>query len=174
MNQSVTAVPQQVSHLYTEHHLWLVGWISRRVSSGAYAEDLAQNTFLRLLGKSELPALQSPKSYLATVANGLVANFYRRQDIELAYLQALELYAEEQAASPELIQEHLELLVQVSQMLDGLPEKVTQAFLLVQLDGLLYRQVAERLGISISSVKQYMFQAMRHCLAFKQEAGLCP
>lgn len=161
----------RVRRLYLDHHHWLVGWINRRVAENADAQDLAQNTFVRLLGKSELPDLQAPKAYLKTVAGGLVVNFYRRKDIEQAYLDALATIPEGEQASPEVIHEHLELLVQISLMLDGLPEKVKQAFLMAQLDGMQYREIGEQLGVSVSSVKKYMFKATRHCLLLKLQGG---
>lgn len=176
MNQAVTSFPQhalhtQVARLYRDHHHWLVSWINRRVAEDADAEDLAHNTFVRLLGKTELPELHAPQSYLKTVAGGLVVNFYRRKDIEHAYLDALACQPEAESASPEVIHEHLELLVQISLMLDGLPDKVKQTYLMAQLDGMAYKVIAEQLGVSVSSVKKYMFQATRHCLLFKLKAG---
>ncbi len=54
-------------------------------------------------------------------------------------------------------------------MLDGLGPKVKQAFLLSQLEGLGYVDIAARLGVSVSSVKKYMAKATEHCLLFSLE-----
>lgn len=166
-----TDLHRQVRRLYLDHHHWLVGWINRRVAEDADAQDLAHTTFVRLLGKPTLPELHAPQAYLKTVAGGLVANFYRRKDIEQAYLDALSAMPENEQASPELIHENLELLVQISLMLDGLPDKVKQAFLMAQLDGMAYHDIAAQLGVSVSSVKKYMFRATRHCLTLKLHGG---
>ncbi|SDI93890.1 Sigma-70, region 4 [Pseudomonas delhiensis] len=48
-------------------------------------------------------------------------------------------------------------------LLDGLRPKVRSAFLLSQPDGLTYPQIAGQLGVSLSSVQQYMAQAFAHC-----------
>ena len=53
--------------------------------------------------------------------------------------------------------------MELDQLLDGLPPKVRSAFLWAQLDGLPYAEIAQRLGVSLSSVKQYMARALRHC-----------
>ncbi len=155
---------QQVNLLYRDHHTWLVNWIFTHVKENSDAEDLAQNTFLRLLGKSEVPVLDTPRAYLKTVAKGLVINFYRRRDIEQAYLEALQNMPEPVAPSPEEICQTMELLVQISCLLEGLPEKAKQAFLMARLEGMKYQQIADQLGVTVSSVKKYMFQATRHCL----------
>ncbi|MNT22513.1 putative RNA polymerase sigma factor FecI [compost metagenome] len=54
-------------------------------------------------------------------------------------------------------------------MLDGLGPKIKQAFLLSQLEGLGYAEIAQRLGVSVSSVKKYMAKAAEHCLLFSLE-----
>ncbi|KAG1250324.1 hypothetical protein G6F68_012863 [Rhizopus microsporus] len=43
--------------------------------------------------------------------------------------------------------------MQLDRLLDGLPPKARSAFLLSQLDGLTYPEIAQRLGVSLSSVQ---------------------
>ena len=50
-------------------------------------------------------------------------------------------------------------------LVDELPEKPRRAFLLARLEGLTYRQIARRLSVSESSVKQYLAKAFAHCHA---------
>ncbi|MNW03931.1 putative RNA polymerase sigma factor FecI [compost metagenome] len=49
-------------------------------------------------------------------------------------------------------------------MLDSLPAAVRRAFLLSQLEGLMYDASAARLDVSLASVKRYMKQAFLACL----------
>lgn len=46
-----------------------------------------------------------------------------------------------------------------------------QAFLLSQLEGLTYAQIAGQLNVSVSSVKKYMARATEHCLLFRLGLG---
>ena len=66
--------------------------------------------------------------------------------------------------SPEAQALILETLIELDALLDRLPARVRQAFLLAQLEGLTYAVIAERLGVSERMVKKYMAQAMLHCL----------
>ena len=66
--------------------------------------------------------------------------------------------------SPEAQALILETLTELDALLDRLPARVRQAFLLAQLEGLTYAVIAERLGVSERMVKKYMAQAMLHCL----------
>ena len=49
-------------------------------------------------------------------------------------------------------------------MLDGLPAKARTAFLMAQLDGMTYRQIADAMRITDRTVRRYMAQAFEQCL----------
>lgn len=158
--------PQQsLQRLYADHHGWLSGWLRKRLGCAENAADLAQDTFVRLLAKShEVAAIREPRAYLSTIAHGLLVNFWRRQDIERAYLEALALQPEAVTPSPETRELILETLLAIDAMLQRLPGKVREAFLLAQLEGLTYAAIGKHLGVSERMVKKYMAQAMLHCL----------
>ncbi|MHB9801126.1 sigma-70 family RNA polymerase sigma factor [Pseudomonas sp. MT3] len=153
-----------VSELYQHHHGWLQGWLRRRLGCHEQAADLAQDTFTRLLGSRRVLEAREPRAYLTTVAKGLMINWFQRQSLERAYLEALANLPEELAPSPEQRYLVLETLHEVDALLARLPDPVRQAFLLAQIEGLKYEAIAERLGVSVGSVKRYMQQAFRHCL----------
>lgn len=156
-----------VQEIYHSHHAWLQGWLCRRVGCSQQAADLAQDTFLRLLHQQRDIPLREPRSWLATVAHGLMVNYWRRRDIERAYLQELESQDLEWANSPEQQVLVVDALLEIDTLLAGLPAKVRQAFLAVHLEGLTYKQVAVQLKVSERMVKKYMAQAMLACLNYR-------
>jgi RNA polymerase sigma-70 factor (ECF subfamily) len=158
--------PEQTFHdLYRDHRSWLEGWLRRRMGNGSDAADLSQDTFVRLLASSQRIAdLQEPRAYLATVGKRLLANFYKRRSLEQAYLDALASLPEDCVPSPEQRWILLEALQALDELLDGLPGPVRRAFLLSQLEGLGYQEIAERLQVSERTIKRYMAQAYEHCL----------
>ena len=139
--------------LYSEHHGWLQNWLRGKLGCAADAADLAQDTFLRILLKRELREIGMPRAFLRTIARGLV----------IAYLESIAHLPEAQAPSPEARELVLELLEEISRMLDGLKPKVRTAFLLAQCEDLSHRQIAERMGISQRSVERYVAEALYHC-----------
>lgn len=156
--------------LYRDNRSWLEHWLGRRLGSAWDAADLSQDTFIRVLASSQsIAELQEPRAYLKTVGKRLLVNFYRRRSLEQAYLDALATLPANVASSPEQRWQVLETLHALDQLLDGLPAKVRRAFLLSQLEGLGYREIAERLKVTERSVKRYMAQAYEHCLL----ADLC-
>lgn len=158
-----------LQQLYLDHHGWLHGWLRQRMGCSHNAADLAQDTFLRLLSKErDLSPLRDPRAYLSTIAHSLLVNHWRRQAIERAYLEALALQPEQYAPSPEARELIMATLLQIDTMLRSLPSNVRSAFLMAQLDGLTYAQIAISLGVSERMVKKYMAQAMLHCLTLAQ------
>lgn len=152
--------------LYRAHQTWLHSWLRGRLGAATdRAPDFVQETFLRLLQAGQVPPeLAQPRPYLATIARGLLIDHFRRQDLERAYLAELALVPEACLPSPEDRAIVMETLLAIDRMLDGLGPKVKHAFLLAQLDGLGYAEIAAELGVSVSSVKKYMHKAVLHCL----------
>jgi len=99
-------------------------------------------------------------------------DLFRRNALEKAWLEMLEQQPEASAPSPEVRQRQLETLQLLDRMLDGMSRKAREAFLLSQLDGMAYSDIAARLNVSVSSVKKYVAKAVEHCLLFRLEHGL--
>lgn len=148
-----------VDALYQDHQGWLHGWLRRRLGNDADAADLVQDTFLSVICSGKAGEIIEPRPYLTTIARCLVAHRHRRRQLEEAYLAALAALPEEMEMSPETRALALETLLRLDQMLDGLPTKVSEAFMLVHLQGASYQDVAQALGVSTSSVKQYLMRA---------------
>ncbi|KMN15836.1 sigma-70 family RNA polymerase sigma factor [Pseudomonas weihenstephanensis] len=155
-----------ISHLYCEHHGWLLGWLRRKLGCAQNAADVAQDTFARILNAREsVASLREPRAFLSTTARRLIIDQARRKKIENAYLSQLALTAEalEGHQSPEDIIATLEALEQIAFILEGLPEKTRQAFVLYYLDGLNQADIGRQLGLSDRTVRKYLIQALLHC-----------
>ncbi|MCU7214172.1 sigma-70 family RNA polymerase sigma factor [Pseudomonas sp. VE 196-7] len=152
-----------VESLYHDHHSWLTGWLRRRLGCPDSAADLAQDTFIRVLSAREPAAIIEPRAFLTTLAKRVLFNHYRRQDLERAYLKSLAQMPEMVAPSEEDKAIILQTLIELDQLLDGLPRLVKRAFLLAQVDGLTYPQIAAELGISVATVKRHLQKAALRC-----------
>ena len=116
--------------LYRSHHGWLLGWLRRRLGDRERAADIAQDTFVRLLVSRRLPEHGEGRRFLAQIARNLVIDQWRRERIELAYLDTLATLPEPQGPSLEARAIIIETLMQIDAMLDTMPPRVREAFLL--------------------------------------------
>nr|WP_218576209.1 RNA polymerase sigma factor [Pseudomonas sp. SLFW] len=154
---------QLVGTLYRDHRSWLLAWLKRNVACPHRAEDLSQDTFIRLLGREQLEVPREPRAFLVQVAKGLLFDYFRRAALEQAYLSELMLIPEAEHPSLEDQQLILEDLKAIDRMLGKLSSKARAAFLYNRLDGLSHAEIAEKVGVSIPRVRQYLAQGMRQC-----------
>lgn len=156
--------PLALHQLYSEHNGWLKGWLRMRLGNSADAADLAQDTFVRVMTARNAAPIREPRGYLTAIARSLLIDKSRRRAIEQEYLVALAQKPEPVEVSPEVRLSILEMLVAVDSLLDGLGKRTREIFLSVQLEGQTYVAVAERLGVSVTTVKNHLVRAMTECL----------
>ncbi|KAB0564556.1 RNA polymerase subunit sigma [Pseudomonas palleroniana] len=154
-----------IEALYSGHHGWLYATLKRKLGNAMDAADLAQDTFTRILA-SQVTVIERPRAYLSCVAKGILVNWYQRKALERAYLDALAHAPQHEAPSPESHFLVLETLHEIDAMLDALPPMVKRAFLLSQINGLKYHDIAVQLDVSLITVKRYMKQAFLQCLTW--------
>lgn len=152
--------------LYRDHRSWLHGWLRRKLGCSEQAADLTQDAFVRLMQARRGADLGAePRAFLTHIARNLLIDHWRRQEVERAYLDALAHLPEPEEPSPETRLLVLEALQRIDAMLRAMPGGTREIFLLAQLDGLRYAEIAERLGVSVVTVKRHMSKAYLACMS---------
>lgn len=160
------AAAKDIDALYTAHSAWLRGWLGQRTRCSDRAADLAQDTFCKLIETRPAEAPRDPRPYLATIARRLLIDDVRRAKVERAFLDSYEALGDGDAApSPERIVSAVEELMVVVRALETLPERVRRGYLLARIEGLGHAEIAQRLGVSKSMVKQYVAKGYARCYA---------
>ncbi|NMY51262.1 RNA polymerase sigma factor [Pseudomonas sp. WS 5011] len=154
---------QVVGLFYRDHRDWLLGWLRKSLYSPERAEDLSQDTFVRLLGRSDLDQAREPRALLTTIAKGLLIDHFRRSALERTYLEELGQQPQDVQPSAEEQALALDALREIDRLLGELSSNARAAFLHNRLDGMGHAEIAERLGVSVSRVRQYLAQGLRQC-----------
>lgn len=149
--------------LYSENHAWLVSLLRRRLSDAAQAQDLAHDTFERILRADLAQVLQAPRAYLTTVAKNVLLNHVRHERIVQAYQESLLQLPEPVMPSAEAQLAAIQALEQVCAVLDGLSSRTRLIFLMSQLEGMRSQDIATQLDLSIHVVKKAVAQGIKHC-----------
>ncbi|WP_442767410.1 sigma-70 family RNA polymerase sigma factor [Acinetobacter bohemicus] len=154
-----------LSHVYQTHQTTLLSWFKHKLQHHHQSEDLSQEVFYRALKSNYcFTNIKEPQAWLMGIAKHVIIDHWRRQHIERLYLEALAHLPEEFYPSAEHEVCIRETLYQVHVMLEKLPQRTAQVFLLSQLDGLTYYAIAEKLNISEATVKRDMKQAFLACI----------
>lgn len=149
-----------IEALFREHHGALVRYLVRRLGDRDWAEEVAQETFLRAL---RTPPTTNGRSWLFAVATNLVRDQARQLATRRRQLEALAAETREREASQPTAEDRLVRAQEAKlarQALDGLAERDREALLLKE-EGLDYHEIAEALGLSVGSVGTTLARARR-------------
>lgn len=159
--------PDRLSALFKAYHVPLVRFLTRRLGDRDWAEELAQETFVRALKQDEIA---SERSWLFAVASNLVRDEARREARERKRHELMRTQAEaESAVEPEpTSMERAEDRALARQAIEMLAERDRDA-LLMREEGLGYEEIAEALGLSVASVGTTLSRARRRLMEAYEE-----
>ena len=140
----------------------LVRILLRMSVKPADIDDILQESFTRALRAENRGPLEHPKSYLYTVVRNLVFEERERRGREVQYEINEEILASDSAPVDEELH-HEKMLEIFWEAMDSLPRNHQRAILLRRLYGLSHKEVATKLGVSVSSVEKYFAQGIKRC-----------
>lgn len=135
----------------------LYRYLHRLTGDADMAEDVAQESFLRLLER-EVPE-EGVRSWLFTVGTNLVRDRTRTRSRRRRLLEA-EDYGRERSAGPDEQVERKERVQRVRAALDELKPR-DRKILLLREEGFRYAEIAEMIGVKASSVGTLLARALR-------------
>jgi RNA polymerase sigma-70 factor (ECF subfamily) len=149
---------QTAERLFREYHATLVRYLARRLGDRDWAEEVAQETFVRALRQERIV---NERSWLFSVANNLVRDEARRAARQRRHLQVMAAEARDAEAEPaEIPLERAQDAADARIALEALAERDRQALLLKE-EGLGYGEIADVLDIQKSSVGTTLSRARR-------------
>lgn len=146
--------PSALEYFFQEYMELLYYRALGYVKEPLVAEDIVQEVFIRFWdNRQKVDISVSVAGYLTRSVVNSAKNYLEhisvRQRYEKEFLSENPDKAEEPSEAEDLeqLRERLKIFV------DSLPEKCREIFLLACIEGLKYREVAERLGVSVNTVK---------------------
>ena len=126
------------------------------------SENLVQDVFLNLWeNRHKVEKNSSIKSYIFTITYNSAISIIRKKARDLKfieYLKSLQVLNQE-PVNVEL--EFNELTNKLDEIIEALPERQKEVYLLHKVQGLKYYEIAERLGISINTIENHMSRALK-------------
>lgn len=135
--------------------MWLRALLQRRFGTEA-AEELVQDTWVRVLASGRASQVRSPRAFLWKVALRLALDRARRR------VRRPEPAAWNDDAGPGVASEQAERLL-LKQVILDLPAPLREVFLLSRVGGLTYESIARHLNISVKTVEWRMSRALARC-----------
>ncbi|HEY2702209.1 MAG TPA: RNA polymerase sigma factor [Candidatus Dormibacteraeota bacterium] len=157
--------------LYTRHAIAIRMLCLRHLRSDASADDVVQETFLRLVrGADRIERGFNVRAWLHRVAANLCIDLLRAQrrspGIEDDGTLMRTLPTQDRTDQPEAAYEMTWMRETVTRVAESMPPRQRAALVLRELEGLSYNAIAEVLGLSPGAVETLLFRARRR---FREE-----
>jgi len=164
-----------LARIFAEQAPVLRGFFVRRGANDE-AEDLVQETYLRLLRahQADGASIGNPEAYLFTVALNLAREQAVRRQRPVHSLEEMENMAALLAVgdSVEDATERAQRRKRLQELLACLPERTRTVLVMQYRDGLSYKQIAQRMGVSSHMVKKHVVRGLALCRqALAEDAG---
>jgi RNA polymerase sigma-70 factor (family 1) len=144
--------------VFDEYYRPLKNFLYYKLADKDLAEDMTQEVFIRAWDKRETILAETVKSYLYKIANNLAINHFNSGKIR--YELKLQDHDRAVSESPEYVMEKDEFEELLNRALENLPETQRVVFLMNRIDDLTYREIAERLDLSLKAVEKRMQGAL--------------
>jgi len=140
--------------LFATNYPRLAGWVRRLVDDDETAHEIASEAFVRLLSRWTKPAhLDSPQSYLYMIATNLVRDHWRKMERERRAMRTVTSGGDlEPTSNPDQD-------VDVRELIQGLPAKLREPFLLHYYAGFGIREISALLQRPEGTIKADLYHA---------------
>jgi RNA polymerase sigma-70 factor, ECF subfamily len=133
------------------------------VHSQAEAEEIIQNVFVSLWENRDMLSEEFPiRSYLYKVTVNHIYNYFKHRLVRRRYIENIILEGAETDHEPvqNIISSDLEDMVR--KIVGELPLRQRVIYRLSRVDGLSHAEIAQRLGLSVRSVENQIYRALKY------------
>ncbi|NJX15851.1 RNA polymerase sigma-70 factor [Tamlana crocina] len=159
-----------LEQLFQKYYFNLCLYAKKYVVSADLAEEVVADVFFKIWqNRKTLQINTSLKSYLFVATKNLSINVvnkaksdYLKQEIPEISISFSHLNSDESL-------HYNEVKIQIDQIIEELPPQRKIIFKLNRIDGLKYKEIAEKLGISVSTVQKQMVEAIKHVSQYESQ-----
>jgi len=151
---------EKVELLFRKYYAGLCKSLYRMLRDATFAEDIVQEVFMKVWEKREtLQMDEAIQSYLYRSCYNTALNFLKtqKQSTDIDTLEIPVAGGETAEKNLNLLETEAEILIAI----DMLPPKTKLVFSLSRFEELSYKEIAERLDISLKSVEKHMGIALQ-------------
>ena len=152
----------KIRELFVDNRDRLQRYLRSRLQTDEDAQELAQETYLRMMRIKRTDLILNPQAYLFRIAKNLVYDLYagHRLDcdgsIDLDSLES-ENHSPEETTAQKVRMKH------VTRVMEELSPKCQAVACLYWQEGLTQQEISEEVGLSRSMVQKYLTQSLTYC-----------
>lgn len=144
--------------IYKKYSRRLYGFIFRYIKQGADTEEIVQEVFMKIWkSRDKINIYSSFESFLFTIAHNATVNLLKKRATEQQYVEhikSLQHIEETYELTDEI--HYKELTKKFQDLMNELSPRQKEIFQLSREEGLSHKEIAEKLGISVHTVKNHL------------------
>ncbi|MGF6175842.1 RNA polymerase sigma factor [Ensifer sp. 4252] len=153
-----------ILQVLTESYGDLARHVARRFKGRADADDVIQDTYLRVRNIPSDAPIQNPKAYLFRMADNVAVDHVRRRVAQERHISPTEVPDMESGeVSADQVVDYRQRLAALERVIADLPPRQREVFLMHKFDGLSHSEIAAELGITRSAVEKLIMKALATC-----------
>lgn len=150
------------SALYALYSDKLLYYVQRTTKSPYLAEDVVHDTFMKIWQCRDQIDLSKPfKPYIFIIAKRTLLDLLKRARHEAEIISEIKKYTLEEDHSTELLLAYNESNRLINEAIAQLSEQVRKTFTLCRIQGMSYKQAAETLSVTESTINKHMSKALQ-------------
>ena len=150
-------------HLFSDFHDTLFRFVAYRVQDGDLAEDITQETFLRVwrIRESIVPK-KSFFSLIARISTNLCYDHFRHMEVRNRHQTQIPEFGKSHFDDPEAVNQAAMLQEEIQRIVnERLPDKCRTIFILSRIEGKSNPDIAELLDLSVRTVENQIYRALK-------------
>jgi RNA polymerase sigma-70 factor (ECF subfamily) len=149
--------------LFKNYYSELCGFANKYLQDIGAAEDIVQAFFVKYWeNRTEINVKNSQRSYLFTSVKNACLNQLKHINIREDYKEFNQREMDDSQYTVSDEYEASELDVKIRKSIEELPEARKKIFIMSRYEGLKYKEIADKLNISIKTVENQMGSAIKH------------
>jgi len=167
-----TAPRDSIESLYAAHESALLAYAQSLVKQNETAQDIVQEAFMRL--HADFENVRQPQAWLYRTVHNLAVNQLRagRKIVPLVAEETNQIELCDAQPLPDEYLAKMEAIGQTRLSLDVLDARSRELIRLKFEEGLSYKEISERTGLSISNVGYLLHHALKDLAEALQKAGV--
>lgn len=148
--------------IYKRYYQKVFKFVYLILKSEEESENIVQDVFLSLwINRNKITKDSSAKYYIFTIAYNSAISVIRKKAKEKKFLDYLQNLQRFDHGSVDIEYEYNELVIKLNKIVDNLPPRQKEVFLLHRVEELKYLDIGKRLKISVNTIENHMSRALK-------------
>jgi len=139
----------------------LIYYVQKMVGNKDEASDIIQEAYVKTLEKSQKTTIKNERAFLYKVAKNIVIDETRKQKKISSVDYEYDNFTSPQTEQPEEIAIKDNYYKNLMKIVDTLPKRTKEAFILHVIDGYTRKEIAVMMSITVSAVDKHIVRASK-------------